>query len=280
MALCGVLWADARSDLDSAKRDYDSAKSTFDSVKDKVDRYLEQSRSLRSFDSEKMNTLIDQLCRLDIKPDDREVDDIVKDLVSKAVDSVTRNYDDTTKAADNRIYDIEHLLDQAKAVRSRANDLKSQDEVKDEASRLAEDADRLVSETDRLMEKTQADLRSLDNVKQGTMYGANNPKIRAKMEYGKEKHKDLQSSYSCDEKEAVLDSGLRPDCIKFQQDDCQIIEFKPDSWTTDAAAVQAAKYVEGVQRKFKDDDRIKKCKQVDGRPFFRTVGVTYTACRP
>lgn len=33
-------------------------------------------------------------------------------------------------------------------------------------------------------------------------------------------HKDLQSSYSCDEREVVLSAGL-PDCIKFTQDDCQ-----------------------------------------------------------
>jgi hypothetical protein len=278
IGLSGVLWADAQGDLDSAKRDFGSAKSKFDDTKYKVDKYLEQSRGLRSFDSEKLNALVDQLCRLDIEPDDREVDAIVRDLVDKAVDTVKRNYEDTSRAAYDRIGDVEHLLDQAKAVRDRAKDLRSQDAIKDDASRLYDDAHRLVDDSDKLMEKTQSDFKSLDNVKQGTMNGANNPTIRAKMEYGKQKHKDLQSSYSCDEREVVLSSG-RPDCLKFVQDDCQIIEFKPDTYSTSAAESQARQYLDDVRRKFKDDDRAKKCKQVDGYPFFRTVGVTYTACR-
>ena len=73
-----------------------------------------------------------------------------------------------------------------------------------------------------MMEKTQSDSRSLDNVKQGTMNGANNPRIRAKMDYGKEMHVRKQSDYRCDEKEVVLSSG-RPDCILFTENDCQVI---------------------------------------------------------
>ena len=33
IGLCGVLWADAKSDLDSAKRDYESVKSKYDDQK-------------------------------------------------------------------------------------------------------------------------------------------------------------------------------------------------------------------------------------------------------
>lgn len=39
------------------------------------------------------------------------------------------------------------------------------------------------------------------------MNGSNNPTVRARMEYGKEKYKDLQSYYKCDKKELVLSSG-------------------------------------------------------------------------
>jgi hypothetical protein len=110
------------------------------------------------------------------------------------------------------------------------------------------------------------------------MNGANNPVIRAEMEYGKEKHRSLQSSRSCDKREVVLSSG-RPDCIKFDSDDCKVIEFKPDSGNSDAER-QARGYVDDVRRKFKDDDRAKKCKRdADGYPIFRPVGETYSACR-
>jgi hypothetical protein len=278
IASSSVLWADAKSDLDSAKRDYESVKSKHEDQKSRVDAYLEQSRGLRSFDSTRLSSLIEMLCKQDTEPNDREVDDLVKGLISTAVDNVRRNYDETMRVAYDRIGGIERILDQAKGVRDRAKDLKSKDEVKDDASKLLDDALRLVENTDKLMEKVQSDFKSLDNVKQGTMNGANNPTIRAKMDYGKEKHKDLQSSYSCDEREVVLSSG-RPDCVKFTQDDCQIIEFKPDTYSSGQAESQARQYLDDVRRKFKDDDRAKKCKQVDGSPFFRTVGVTYSACR-
>jgi hypothetical protein len=275
--ISGVLWADAKSDLDSAKRDYESVKSKYDDQKSRVDSYLEQSRNLRAFDKTRMDTLIEMLCKQDTKPNDREVDEIVNNLVGTAVDNVKRNYEDTIRTASDRIGGIERILDQAKAVRSRAKDLKSQADVKDDASRLYDEAERLVDNTDKLMEKTQSDWRSLDNVKQGTMNGSNNPKIRAKMDYGKEMHIRLQGSRGCDEREVVLSSG-RPDCIKFEPDNCKVIEFKPSTYSESAARDQAARYIDDVKRKFKDDDRAKKCKQKDGYPDFTAVGETYTAC--
>lgn len=129
------------------------------------------------------------------------------------------------------------------------------------------------------MEKVQSDRRTLDRVKDGVMSGSNNPTIRARMEYGKEKHKSLQSSRGCDERELVLSSG-RPDCVKFEADYCKVIGFKPDTWSESAARDQASRYIDDVRRRFKDDDRAKKCKRdPDGYPIFTPVGETYTACR-
>lgn len=208
-----------------------------------------------------------------------EVDRIARDLRDKAIDQVRREYDKTTDAGGRVVEQIERLMNDVKALRQRARDLKSQDAIKDDAGRLADDADRLVEVVDRLMEKVQSDTRTLDRVKDGVMNGSNNPTIRARMEYGKEKHKSLQSSRSCDERELVLSSG-RPDCVKFETDACKVIEFKPDTWSESAARDQASKYVDDVRRKFKDDDRAKKCKRdADGYPLFAAVGETYTACR-
>lgn len=77
--LVGVLWADAQSDLDSAKREYESLKSKTDELQGRAEKYLEQSRKLRSMDKEQLDTLVDKLCRLDIEPDDREVESIARD---------------------------------------------------------------------------------------------------------------------------------------------------------------------------------------------------------
>lgn len=43
-------------------------------MKYKVDKHIEQSRGLRSFDDVKLNTPIAQLCRLNVKPNDSEAD--------------------------------------------------------------------------------------------------------------------------------------------------------------------------------------------------------------
>lgn len=180
-----VLWADAQSDLDSAKRDYESLKSKTDELKDKVEKYLEQSRNLRSMDKDQLDTLVERLCRLDIEPDDREVESIAKDLTDRVVDNVRRKYDDAIRAGSDLVGQIERHLDSVKAVRNRAKGLRSQDAIKDGASRLTDDAEKLVEAVDRLMEKVQSDFKTLDRVKEGVMNGANNPVIRAKLEYGK-----------------------------------------------------------------------------------------------
>lgn len=170
-------------------------------------------------------------------------------------------------------------MNDAKALRQRAKELQSQDSIKDDAARLWSEVDRLVDSADRVMTGIQGDRSTLDRVKEGVMNGSNNPTIRARMEYGKDRHKSLQSSRSCDEREVVLSSG-RPDCIKFETDACKVIEFKPDTWSESAAREQAARYIDDVRRRYKDDDRAKKCKRAsDGYPVFDAVGETYTACR-
>ena len=55
--------------------------------------------------------------------------------------------------------------------------------------------------------------------------GANNPKIRTKLEAGKAAHTEIQGR--CDEKEAKIDGDNRADCIQ----DCKVIEIKPDTTT-------------------------------------------------
>ena len=111
------------------------------------------------------------------------------------------------------------------------------------------------------------------------MNGANNPKIRAAMEYGKRKHVEMQSS--CHEKEVSLSSG-RPDCVMFSKDDCKAIEFKPSSIGVDEAVTQARRYLADVSRYYKDDKRaVENCRtDSSGLPLFTAEGKTYPACTP
>ena len=103
--------------------------------------------------------------------------------------------------------------------------------------------------------------------------------IRARMEFGKEMHRKLQSDRGCHEKELTLSSG-RPDCIRFDPGDCKVIEFKPDTYSTSDAKDQAERYLRDVRERFKTDDRAKQCQQNSDGPIFKAVGETYAACRP
>ena len=131
---------------------------------------------------------------------------------------------------------------------------------------------------DWLLSKIQSDIRAFDNVKQGMMAGSNNAKLRATLELGKEMHRKLRGDRNCDEKEVSLSSG-RPDCIKFDEGDCKVIEFKPDSYSEGQAESQAKNYIGDVRERFKHDDRAKRCKQDGGFPVFRPVGETYRRCQ-
>lgn len=279
VALAGVLHADAKDDLSRAKSEYDALKSKVDDIKDKTERFLESSRARRSMDADELDKLVEQLCRLDTEPNDEEVEKVSRELRERAIDNVRREYDKTVELG-GRVFDqIERAMNDVKALRTRAKERKSQDAVKDDAGRLVDEVEKLVDVVDRLLEKLQSDRRTLDRVKEGVMYGANNPTIRARMEYGQEKHKSLQSSRSCDERELALSSG-RPDCVKFESEACKVIEFKPDTYGESTAREQANRYVDAVRRKFKDDDRAKKCKRdADGYPIFTAIGETYSACR-
>ena len=272
------LRGDARDDLSRANSDYNALKSHYDDAKSKLEKYLDESVKLRAMDKDQLNDLITQMCRLDQKRDDDEVDRLDKELKDKVVERVKREYDHTVDDGSRVFDDLGHLESEAKSARDRARDLESKDEVKDGAQRLRQDIEQTQDAIAKLFERINSDRQTLERVKEGSMNGANNPTIRARMEYGKEMHKKLQSDRGCDEKEVVLSSG-RPDCIKFDSDDCKIIEFKPDSYSTSQAESEASNYLRDVREKFKTDDRAKKCKQDSDGPIFRAVGETYPRCQ-
>ncbi len=276
--LAGTLRADVRDDLSRAKSDYDAVKSHYDNEKSKLEQYLDESVKLRAMDKDQLNELIAQICRLDEKRDDDEADRLAKDLKDKIVDKVKHEYDHTVDDGSRVFDELGRLESEAKSVRERAHDLESKDEIKSDAERLRQGIESTQEAIAKLFERINSDRQTLDRVKEGTMNGANNPTIRARMEYGKEMHKRKQSDFSCDEKETVLSSG-RPDCIKFDSEDCKVIEFKPDTYSESDAESQAKKYLNDVRDKFKGDDRSKKCKWNSDGPIFRPVGNLYPACR-
>jgi len=270
--------ADARSDLDDARREFGSVTSHYNSAKQKLEDFLTASVRLRQFDKDKLDDLIRQICRLDIKRDGDNPTRVAEDMRDKTIERVKSSYNDAVNAGSNVFDDLGRLESEAKNARDRARKLEDQPEVKSDAERLRQDIEKTQEAIAKLFERLASDRSTLDRVKEGVMTGANNPTIRARMEWGKQQHVAMQSNRQCDEKEVVLSSG-RPDCIRFDQDDCKVIEFKPDTYSTGDAEKEADSYRRDVRDRFKNDDRAKKCKQNSDGPIFRAVGETYPACK-
>jgi cytochrome c556 len=273
--------AGPKDDLESRRNDWKSIVSRMEDMSKRVDDYLEQSKKLREVDKTELEKLIAQICGLDIERDNDEGDQTAKSISDKVVDTVRRDYDSFSAVADKVESDAEKLLGDAKAVREATKDLRSNDEIKDDVDKfLTEMSEGIDRFTERVWQKLNTDYKTLDNVKNGVMKGTNNPKIRAAVEYGKEKH--VYNQRICDEKEVVLPSGGRPDCVSFLKDNCAVWEFKPDSTFNDSSAADYARkyYLDEVIAKFKDDDRAKaNCKKDSNNvPIFEAKGAVYPAC--
>jgi len=116
-----------------------------------------------------------------------------------------------------------------------------------------------------VLEGLAANVANFEKLKNGELLGSNNPKIRAKIEYGKQKHRDLQSSM-CSSGYPELEisssycsnsirpgSGCRADCVQTSST-CMVIEIKPNS---DAAKSegdqQRAAYARGLENWYRSN---------------------------
>lgn len=275
--LVGIALADAKSDLESRKRELDTVKRDFDSARSGLTEYLEDSRDIRSLDLAQLEQLIIAICGSDIERNGDTAWELADDMTEKAQDTVEDEWDDLVKEHDEIEDDLEDLLNDIKSLRDNVKSLPEDDDIKADRAALLDELGKLLESADRAMTQLQDDYKAAANVKNGVMQGASNPRIRAAMEYGKLKHEEMQRG--CHAAEVVLSSG-RPDCIMFNKDDCQIIEFKPDSVGESAARDQASRYVSDVQNEFKADDRAKQNCKVDssGVHQYTVIGKTYRAC--
>lgn len=277
--MVAISMAGPKDDLAGRKSEFDRLKARHEEMSRKVEDYLEKSRKLREVDKSEMDALISQICRLDIARNDDEADRLAKSIRDKIVDNVKRSYEPVASEGNAFDSSLLSLLNEIRSLANAAKQLASIDEVKDDANRLVSAVESLWEQTNKVWDKESKDYRTLGNLKEGVMNGSNNPRIRAAMEYGKEKH--VYNQRICEEKEISLSSG-RPDCVSFQKDSCIVWEFKPDTYSESEATSQAEKYLRDVQDKFKDDRRaLENCKKdSSGRPEFKAKGVTYPACRP
>jgi hypothetical protein len=116
--------------------------------------------------------------------------------------------------------------------------------------------------TPKLRDAIKAVQKSLESLSSYELKGSSNPKIRAKLEYGKKAHEDKQSS--CTYKELAISSShcrneVRPgsscrlDCV-MASSTCTIVEIKPDSTEAQSEGQkQLSSYADGLQNWYTND---------------------------
>ena len=272
-------------DLENRKREYDNLKSSVENASNKVNDFLDSSRRLRELDRTELDELIARICEGDIEPNEDEERRLVEALRDNVVTRVSASYNDAFQAGEREDKALAKVLNDIDSLIKNIQLLTSIDEVKSDATSLLKDGNSLLERANHLKTKLYDDYKSLTNVANGAMKGSNNPRIRAAMEYGQERH--TYNQRMCEspfEKEVEISGGRRADCVTFLKDNCAVWEFKPDTkFNNESAAAWARdKYLSGITEKFKTDERaIANCKKdSNNNPTFEAKGAVYPGCRP
>ena len=214
---------------------------------DRTNQFFDSSRRLRELDKTELEELIGRICESDLEPNEDVERRLAEGLRDNAVERVSSSYLDAFQAGERVVKALEQLQKDIDVLVKNIIPLTSIDQVKSDASSLLGDATALQENAKRLQDKLFDDYKALTNVRDGTMKGANNPKIRAAMKYGVDKHNDM----TCPDpflKEVEILSGLRADCVSFAKDNCAVYEFKPDKNFDETSAAEWArkKYLQGI----------------------------------
>jgi hypothetical protein len=264
--------------------DYNTAVKELQDLSTTVDGHLSASKKLREMDKQELDKLIAEICGLDIGRSDDEGERKAKSLSEKVQRAVKEGFAATESKAGDLVGKISRLVRTLDEIVRNADPFRNDPETKSDATKLYEEAKATKENAGRLSDKVDSDMRTLVNIKEGAMNGANNPKIRAAIEYGKEKHRYNQRICQAPFEHEYPANGGFVDCISFQKDACAVWEFKPDTNFTDssAAAYVRRHYLDAVTARMSDDSRaIANCKKDSGgKPIFEAKGAVYPACKP
>lgn len=211
---------------------YRAGRSDLDVLVTKFNAFTAEASELRRWDDEDTETLRNLFCNAEESPGD---------------DDAGAAYESESKAVADRL--VSRVQSRWTQLNSEASDMTAL------ATKLIaikdEDAQTKASTIRANVGTTISGLRSLNDAR---VRGSNNPKIRAKIEYGKSQHASLQgSSSNCDVSEVSLPSGRRIDCVKVNSGTCWIYEIKPrNAGATSRARDQLAKYKSEVNGEFDD----------------------------
>ncbi|MEZ4401312.1 MAG: hypothetical protein R3B06_14900 [Kofleriaceae bacterium] len=162
-----------------------------------VNAWVAQAKATYRLDCDAMTTLWEAYCELDWEPDE--------DADTSKADSAASSLQRTMQDA------MGPLLDKLPVLEAQATALARRRETKDRAVALSRD---LAKERERLERMFP----------RRVWQGVNNPLKFYSAEWGKQQHRRMAASYSCDVSDQPFGGRQRPDCIK--ADGCIILEFK------------------------------------------------------
>lgn len=250
--------------------DYERNMKEVKTLETKAWDHLKQSKSYRSYDAGEMKTLITKVCGLDHERDGDEADRLAQRMAQDAISrtkSKLSQLDRSHGQAEQGLHQAQKLITTMQTRwKAQAQRMKELQKSRDSISGL--------------LGQLRGDQRAYRNVGAGNLYGTNNPKIRASVEYGQRKHKELQSSLGCDLAELDVGGG-RVDCVKLSA--CSIWEIKPQGYSRGEALEQAQRYAAGVTEHVrKRPEYLRKlpasCVKADGKIDWDFDMKTYKGC--
>jgi archaellum component FlaC len=278
----GQALADESRDFSGLSADSSALQGRQQELLSQQNEYLKGRRKLRSQSDEDMARLINEICGTDIKRSENYGLDIAMRMADDVRARISDIYEPLKAEKDKIDKEIDDQKKDLEEIQSKYAYLANSSEYGDKAKPILEEIKREIEETKTVKDSVMRDFNSLTNVSDGIMKGANNPQVRAAMDYGKDRHEKMQGDLGCDDKEVAASGGFA-DCVKFTESDgCVVIEIKPDTYSESKAIKQAEGYIPGLKSKYKDNDNAKKyCKQdSDGNWIFKAAWKTYPACKP
>jgi hypothetical protein len=200
----GERHPDVEKALETLSRYTGDTKGTVTQLKKDYNAWLREVRQLREFAVKDRDEIRAAIC----SAGEYEVERRVKDVADRWASQISSSYGTMLGQAD-------HLKS-----RAQADKLKKYKGPK------------------QVLEGLNKNIETMAKMKSYELQGANNPKIRAKLEWGNKRHADLQSGMGCAFKEVVIEhcsnsirpgSGCRADCLVISGSTCRVVEIKPDS---------------------------------------------------
>ncbi|MEP6866427.1 MAG: hypothetical protein ABJE66_37765 [Deltaproteobacteria bacterium] len=223
----GEKHPDVDKALDDMRRYTGDAKQTVTQLKHDYNEWLRSVRKLREFTANDRDEIRDAMCKAGYY----ELDKRVNEVADRWASQISSSYGT--------------ILGQSDRLMSRATD--------DKLKKFKGSA--------QVREGLGWNRENLEKLKNYELAGSNNPKIRTKLEYGKKRHDEIESSICSGSNYAELEisssycsnsirpgSGCRADCVQVAST-CMVIEIKPNNdGAKEEGDRQRAAYADGLNR--------------------------------